>query len=174
MNTDGFKTVRNLTITYETIFEVMSKEALASVPLVLRALHSDSNLSEAKTVLSGVYGFYRAFYNIANHIIATRCAELELDHAEFLSMYGVLESDCKVLKELFGTAEIAIDTFSGAMMMESEENIRRKNLEDIDAILANEGFSPDGCPDWYKELKVKYIRGEIASEEMTKQVLEKL
>lgn len=57
------------------------------------------------------------------------------------------------------------------MLSESE---RKKNLEDIDAIFANEGFDPEKAPDWYKTLKRKYIAGEITSQEMTNEVLKNL
>ncbi len=173
MNTDVLQNVRSLTISYDALFEVMSKEALATVPLVLRTLQEKHDLTQANALLAGVYGFYRAFYNIGNHIVVSHGEAIGLDNTEFMTLYNVLERDCKTLKDLFGTAEIAIDDFKGAGDMR-EEDIRRKNLEDIDAILANEGFRPDDAPSWYKELKAKYIRGEIASEEMTKQVLENL
>lgn len=173
MNTAGSAVVRNLTISYEALFEVMSREALASVPLVMRTLHEQKDLPQANAILAGAYGFYRAFYNIANHIVVSHGMSKDLDHPEFLALYNVLERDCKALKELFGSAEIAIDNFRGAGDMHDQDE-RRKSLEDIDAILANEGFRPEEAPSWYKELKAKYIRGEIASEEMTRQVLEKL
>ncbi len=54
------------------------------------------------------------------------------------------------------------------------EKERAKNIEDIDAILANEGFEPGKAPDWYQELKRQYIAGEIDSAEMTQIVLKNL
>lgn len=54
------------------------------------------------------------------------------------------------------------------------EKDRAKSIEDIDAILTNEGFDPSQAPDWYKELKRQYIAGEIESQQMTEAVLKNL
>lgn len=51
---------------------------------------------------------------------------------------------------------------------------RERDLRDIDAILANEGFKPEEAPQWYKDLKAQYIQGAVSSDEMTKTVLHNL
>lgn len=52
--------------------------------------------------------------------------------------------------------------------IESEaEAVRRKVVEQVDAIHQLEGFDPKGAPQWFHDLTEDYVQGRVTAEHAT-------